>query len=156
MKCILCNKQYAGKVKTGFNIRLNIIAQCEKTDAIMDCRHFHQERYNYHYWSSNEHSQIFRNSQPVTYRRRKIFGFLNQICCTHMVVTQNLVNDKNNDYSKRVLSCVTSSKIHFSPLVLGHYRAENPSLQKKYLTSYSTYECYSFKYVPFKKTICQN
>ena len=53
MECILCNKQYVGKVETSFNIRLNNHRKnVKKVDAIMACKHFQQESHNF-----NKHSK---------------------------------------------------------------------------------------------------
>ena len=54
MECILCNKQYVGKVETSFNIRLsNHREDVKKVDAIMVCKHFRQERNNF-----NKHTKF--------------------------------------------------------------------------------------------------
>ena len=57
-----------------------------------------------------------------------------------------LVNDKGNNYSKRLLNCIRLCKIRFSLMLeLGHYRAEKPPFWKKYSTSYSIFKFYKFK-----------
>ena len=54
MECILCNKQYVGKVETSFNIRLsNHREDVKKVDPIMVCKHFRQERNNF-----NKHTKF--------------------------------------------------------------------------------------------------
>ena len=49
MECILCNKQYVGKAKTSFYMYKTEKSskRCEKIDAIIAWRHFHQEYHNF-------------------------------------------------------------------------------------------------------------
>ena len=54
MKCILCKKQYVGKAKTAFNLRLNNHRKdTKKPNSILACKHFQQEG---HYF--NKHAKF--------------------------------------------------------------------------------------------------
>ena len=48
MECTVCNKQYAGKAETAFNIRLNNHRKdTEDPSPILACRHFQQQGHNF-------------------------------------------------------------------------------------------------------------
>ena len=48
MECTVCNKQYAGKAETAFNIRLNNHRKDAKDSSpILACRHFQQQGHNF-------------------------------------------------------------------------------------------------------------
>ena len=54
MKCILCKKQYVGKAKTAFNLRLNNHRRdTKKPNSILACKHFQQEVHNF-----NKHAKF--------------------------------------------------------------------------------------------------
>ena len=123
MDCILCNKQYVGKVETSFNISSNHRKVIEnnhrkdvkKVDAIMACKHFQQESHNF-----NKHAK-FIIIDLLTNTDSKIRYAIPESC---NLISWDLINSKSNNYNKRLLSCIRLSNIRFSPLQLGHYRAE--------------------------------
>ena len=48
MKCVLCNKQYVGKAKTTFSIRLhNHRKDTKDRNAILACKHFQQQGHSF-------------------------------------------------------------------------------------------------------------
>ena len=48
MECTLCNKQYAGKAETAFNIRLsNHRKDTKNPNTILACTHFQQQGLNF-------------------------------------------------------------------------------------------------------------
>ena len=80
MGCILSNKQYVGKAKRSFNERLNNHQKdVKKVDTIMAGLQtfltrkpwFQRTCKIYHYRSVNKHLQIWKNSHPAIYPKRK-------------------------------------------------------------------------------------
>ena len=123
MGCILCNKQYVGKVETSFNISSNHRKVIEnnhrkdvkKVDAIMACKHFQQESHNL-----NKHAKfIIIDLLTNTYSKIRY-----AIPESWNLISWDLINSKPNNYNKRLLNCIRLSNIRFSPLQLGHHRAE--------------------------------
>ena len=142
MKCILCNKQYVGKPETSFNIRPNNHRKdVKKVDAIMACKHFQQESHNF-----NKHAKFTiidkltnTSKSKETLAQRLIERENFWILKLNMLYPKGCnmePSSKDNNYNKRLLSYISLSNICFSPLQLGHHRAEKSPFWKTYLTSY--------------------
>ena len=126
MECILCNKQYEGKIETSFNIRLNNHQKdVKKVDAKMACKYFQPESHNF-----NKHAKFTIINQLKNFSRSKETLIQRLIEREHFWILkldtlypkcfnmELIVNSKDNNFAKRFLTCIRLSNICFSPLQL--------------------------------------
>ena len=125
MECILCNKKYIGKAEKSFNINLNNSRKdIRKGNMIMTSKHLKQESHNL---NKNAKSTItdqlmntFKCKELLT-QKRKCLGSKIKYAIPKTVSKWNSVNNKDNKYNERLLSCISLSKMYFALLQLGHY-----------------------------------
>ena len=123
MECILCNKNYIGKAERNFNINLNNGRKdIRKGNTIMTCKHLKQESHNL-----NKHAKFTiklmntSKCKELLTQKRKSLGSKIKYAIPKTVSKWNSVNNKDNKYNERLLSCISLSKMYFALLQLGHY-----------------------------------
>ena len=93
----------------------------------MACKHFQQESHNF-----NKHAKFLiidlltntSKSRETLTQRLLDSEIRYAIPESWNLISWDLINSKPNNCNKRLLSCIRLSNIRFSPLQLGHYRAE--------------------------------
>ena len=95
----------------------------------MVCEHVQYESHNF-----NKHAKFTiidqltitsKSKETLTQRlteRKSVW-----ICYIRKILTWDLVNNKHNNYIKRLLSCIRLPNIRLSQLQLGHYQTEKLS-----------------------------